>query len=55
MHPAGGAADVSPANPLYRFERSMGVVQHHDAVSGHECAVMETRETGMLRVCDKGG
>ena len=30
----GGATDMGPGNPLYRLERSMGVVQHHDAVSG---------------------
>ena len=30
----GGAPDVGPSNPLYRLERSMGVVQHHDAVRG---------------------
>ncbi len=32
----GGAADVSPTNPLYRLERAMGVAQHHDAVAGTE-------------------
>lgn len=31
---SGGAADLSPANPLYLLERAMGVAQHHDAVSG---------------------
>ena len=37
----GGAADMSPSNPLYRFERSMGVVQHHDAVAGTAKQVRE--------------
>lgn len=27
-------ADMGPTNPLYRFERAMGVLQHHDGVSG---------------------
>ena len=31
---AGGASDTSASNPLYRLEHAMGVLQHHDAVSG---------------------
>jgi hypothetical protein len=31
---AGGAADLSPANPLFNLEHAMAVAQHHDAVSG---------------------
>jgi hypothetical protein len=32
----GGAADLTPSNPLYEMERTMGVAQHHDAVAGTE-------------------
>ena len=30
----GGAPDMTPANPLYKLERALGVTQHHDAVTG---------------------
>jgi hypothetical protein len=30
----GGATDMSPTNPLFHLERSLGVAQHHDAVAG---------------------
>jgi hypothetical protein len=33
---AGGATSAGPTNPLYQLETTMGVVQHHDAVSGTE-------------------
>ena len=30
----GGAPDMTPTNPLYHLERSLGVAQHHDSVAG---------------------
>ena len=30
---AGGVSTLGPTNPLFKLERAMGVLQHHDAVS----------------------
>ena len=30
----GSAADLSPANSLFKLERALGVTQHHDSVAG---------------------
>jgi hypothetical protein len=49
---AGGAPDVSPANPLYRFERSMGVLTHHDAVAGTAKQAVRARGAHVQGACE---
>jgi hypothetical protein len=57
---AGGATSAGPTNPLYQLETTMGVVQHHDAVSGTEkqhvrAATPGSRGGGgMCRLCRWG-
>lgn len=51
----GGVNSTGPSNPLFALERAMGVVQHHDSVSGTAKEVVNEDYAMLLDAAREGG